>query len=123
MLSRIDAVLFDPDGVLIEPDKRPAAANRRSGRLCSTDEQGIALALKAGLKVVVLLNSRNSAAHRAQLERLGAIQFVLCDDRAVAVSLVNQCTGLSPKRMAYIGSCIEDLRAMKAVGFAAAVAG
>jgi len=114
ILPHIDNFLFDVDGVftdnrvLLFPGEDPVRTFH------SRDAYAVQHALKEGLRIVIITGGKSSGVEAA-FGRLGVKDFFyhVYDKSAKLKELIAQ--GLDPKRTAYMGDDIPDLRVMQQV--------
>jgi YrbI family 3-deoxy-D-manno-octulosonate 8-phosphate phosphatase len=119
-MEAIRLVIFDFDGVLtdnrvfVTQDGREAVASNRS------DGMGISMLLAAGIDAVVVTSEMNPVA-AARCRKLG-IECVQTLDKAAAVAGILRDRGLAAELVAFVGNDLNDLQAMRRVGWPVAVA-
>jgi 3-deoxy-D-manno-octulosonate 8-phosphate phosphatase (KDO 8-P phosphatase) len=114
LLSGIDNFLFDVDGVftnnqvLLYPGLDPVRVFH------SRDAFAVQHAVKEGLRIVIVSGGRSQGAMES-FTRLGVkdLHFSAHDKNALLDQLI--AAGLDPKRTAYMGDDLPDLRVMKRV--------
>jgi len=121
-LANIELLVLDVDGVLTDGGLIINADGSESKYFNTLDGHGIRMWKRAGLKVAFLSGrSSKPTKHRAeQLEIDHCLQE--CHNKLSALEKLVEQTGISAKKVAYIGDDLPDLPAMRAAGFSAAVA-
>lgn len=116
--ARIELLLLDVDGVLtdggITIDDRGVEAKRFDVR----DGQGIALLLRAGIKVG-FISGRASRVVRRRARELGvSMVYQAVQDKAAVYERIKSETGLRDDQIAYAGDDWADLAVLRRVGLA-----
>ncbi|MCX5800527.1 MAG: HAD hydrolase family protein [Candidatus Eisenbacteria bacterium] len=119
-MRRIKAVFFDVDGVLT--DGKIYLGRREDAKAYSTkDGFGILVAGTAGLEVS-LVTGRSSASVTRRAGELGIKAFQNVEDKLACVRTICERTGLGLDEVGFAGDDLNDLKVMKEVGVAFAVA-
>jgi len=119
-LRRIKAIFFDVDGVLT--DGRIYLGQTDDIKAYSTkDGFGIRVGQAAGLRVF-LVTGRSSASVRRRAGELGVKVSQNVGDKLGCVRRICSGAGLELDRVAFAGDDLNDLKVLKAVGVAFAVA-
>ena len=121
-LSAIQLLVLDVDGVLTDGTIGLDDRGRETKHYYSRDGLGIRLAQRAGLPVGVI-TGRGAPSVTLRLQELD-IELVVqrCDGKADGLRQVTQRAALTPAQAAFVGDDIVDLPAMRAAGYAIAVA-
>ena|GEM_PF-10317 len=121
LLADLDAVVTDFDGVHTDDHAWVDATGTEHVRVHRGDGLGIAALRDAGLPFLVLSTERNPVVTaRADKLRVAVLQGV--DDKAAALTAWLDERGLDPARVAYVGNDVNDLPALRLVGWPVAVA-
>lgn len=123
-LSKIKAVITDVDGVLTDGTFWWDAGDTELKRFCFADITGIPLAMKAGIRIV-LMSGESSASGMAIVERYAKklkIEDIYkgCHDKAQAVNEFAKKYKYDLSEICFVGDDINDLPALKIVGLSAA---
>lgn len=123
--ARIEAILFDVDGVLTDGSFEPGdegAGVRERKRFHSRDGLGLVLARKCGLRLG-FVTGRRSGVVRDRAAEL-SLDFLRegCLEKGAAFEDACEALGLAPAQVAFIGDDVQDLPALRRAGFAAAPA-
>ncbi len=123
--ARIEAILFDVDGVLtdggFEPGDEGAGISERK-RFHSRDGLGMLLARKSGIRLG-FITGRRSGVVRGRAAEL-SLDFLRegCFDKGSAFEDACEAFGLDAAQIAFVGDDVQDLPALRRAGFAAAPA-
>ena len=118
-LSSVRLVVFDFDGVFTDNRVSVSDDGRETVSCSRGDGMGISLLLEAGLDAVVV-TSEVSPVATVRCGKLG-IACRHTTDKAAAVSALAQERGVSAADVAYVGNDVNDLEAMRLVGWPVAV--
>lgn len=123
-LHKVKAVLMDVDGVLTDGTFWWGVGGEEYKRFCFADTTGIALALRAGIKIG-LISGESSEAGMTLVQRLADKLKIVnvykgCQDKAGAVRDFATRNGLSLSEICFIGDDYVDAEAMSIVGLAVA---
>jgi len=122
LLRSLEALVMDCDGVLTRGELFYDEAGRRLLAFDVKDGAGIALLVKAGVKVGVLSGRPSDIAEQRHRE-LGVAQFVSrCHDKAEGLRAMCRDFGVAPEHCVYIGDDLADLPAFRVAGLRVAVA-
>ncbi len=115
-LSKIEAIIFDIDGVL-SPSTVPMSDEGMPLRMVNVkDGYSIQLAVKKGLKIAIISGAADEALRR-RYNALGVTDIYLkASDKMPCLTDYIARTGLRPENIAYMGDDIPDLTVMGAVG-------
>lgn len=115
-LKTISTVIFDVDGVLSAETITLNADGEPLRTVNIKDGYAIQLAVKLGLRVVILTGG-NTQAVRLRYERLGVKDLLMGSDVKLRdYQLLKQRYGLSDEEILYMGDDIPDLEIMRVVG-------
>lgn len=118
---KIDAIVFDFDGVLTDnrvyvfEDGREAVCCNRA------DGLGFAFLRQAGLPAYIMSKETNPVV-RARAEKLGIPALVAIDDKDRALESLCHENGFTTARIMFVGNDINDLPALQVAGYPVAVA-
>jgi len=121
-LRQIKAVAMDVDGVLTDGSFWWGPNGEEFKRFCFADSTGVALALRAGLKVA-LISGESSEAGMKLVQRYAdklkiADVFKGWHDKKSAIEAFGRKYALALSDICYIGDDVIDVEAMSIVGFA-----
>lgn len=116
----IDAVITDFDGVHTADTAYLDETGRESVRVSRSDGLGVGRLRAAGIPMLILSKERNPVV-TARARKLGVEVLQGVDDKAPAVRSWLARHEIPLDRAAYVGNDINDLEAMKAVGWPVAV--
>jgi N-acylneuraminate cytidylyltransferase len=119
--ASIRALVTDFDGVHTDDSAIVNEAGFESVRVSRADGLGLQLLREAGLPILVLSKESNPVV-TARAKKLGVETMQGVDDKAAALSAWIQAHGLNPSGVMYVGNDVNDLPAMRVVGWPAAVA-
>jgi 3-deoxy-D-manno-octulosonate 8-phosphate phosphatase (KDO 8-P phosphatase) len=113
----IDLIVYDFDGVLTD-NRVLVLEDGREGVFCSrSDGLAIGMLKQEGVRQVIISTETNpvvsARAHKLGIE---VLQDIL--DKKSALEQFCQEQGLDPNRVVFIGNDLNDVEAMKSVGFA-----
>lgn len=123
--ARIEAILFDVDGVLtdgaFEPGDEAAGVPERK-RFHSRDGLGLVLARKSGIRLG-FITGRRSGVVRDRASEL-SLDYLRegCMNKGEAFEEACAALGLTPEQVAFVGDDVQDLPALRRAGFSAAPA-
>lgn len=123
--ARIEAILFDVDGVLtdgtFEPGDEDAGIPERK-RFHSRDGLGLVMAKRCGLRLGFVTGRRSGVVR----DRAGELSLDFlregCFEKGAAFEDACASLGLAAIQVAFVGDDVQDLPALKRAGFAAAPA-
>lgn len=121
LLSGIDAVVTDFDGVHTDDAAYVDASGGELVRVSRADGLGVAALRDAGYPLLILSKERHPVV-TARAAKLGVEVRQGVDDKATAVRSWLADRGLDASRVAYLGNDVNDLAAMAVVGWPLAVA-
>lgn len=116
----VDAVVTDFDGVHTPDTAYLDQTGRESVRVSRSDGLGVARLRAAGVPLLILSKERNPVV-AARAAKLGVEVLQAVDDKAPAVRAWLADHRIEPERAAYVGNDVNDLEAMRAVGWPVAV--
>jgi N-acylneuraminate cytidylyltransferase len=116
----VDALVTDFDGVHTDDRAVISADGVESVIVNRRDGHGVSLLRSAGIPVLILSTEQNPVvARRASKLQVEVLQGI--DDKAAALAGWAQRRGLPLDRIAYLGNDVNDLPALKSVGWPVAV--
>ncbi len=122
ILRNIRLFATDVDGVLTDGGMYYAESGDEWKKFNTRDGMGIKLLQKAGLVTAIITQeSTKLVSRRAQKLAIPEVHQGAWDKLSVLQDLINRY-GLTMKHVAYIGDDVNDVQALKAVGFSAAPA-
>jgi N-acylneuraminate cytidylyltransferase len=117
----VDAVITDFDGVHTDDTAIVATDGSEAVRVSRSDGMGVERLLAAGVPVLIVSKERDAVvAARANKLRIPVLHGV--EDKAAAVTQWCTEAGIDPARVAYVGNDVNDLPALRIVGWPIAVA-
>ena len=117
----VDAVVTDFDGVHTDDRLYLSQDGVESVQVSREDGMGVALARKAGIRMLILSTETNPVVTaRAQKLEIRAVQGQA--DKAQALKEWIAEEGLDPGRVAYLGNDVNDLGCLRMVGWPVVVA-
>lgn len=120
-MTDVDALVMDFDGVHTDDHAYIDAGGNELVRVSRFDGMGVARLRRAGIPQLILSTERNPVVTaRANKLQVDVVQDV--DDKAAALEQWMAERQLDPARVAYVGNDVNDLAAMKDVGWPVAVA-
>lgn len=121
-LQNIRLLATDVDGVLTDAGMYYSESGDELKKFNTRDGMGIKLLQKAGLITAIVTQERTKlVARRAEKLTIPELHQGVMDKLAVIREMAERY-GLSLRQIAYIGDDINDLEALKAVGFSASPA-
>lgn len=117
----VDAVVTDFDGVHTDDTAWVDGDGNESVRVSRSDGMGVALLRRAGIPVFIL-SSETHHVVRARAEKLGVEVLHGVGDKASALVAWAERAGVPLERIAYLGNDVNDLPALRLVGWPVAVA-
>lgn len=122
VLRRIRLLATDVDGVLTDAGMYYSESGDEWKKFNTRDGMGIKLLQKAGLITAIVTQERTKlVARRAEKLAIPEVHQGVMDKLGVVRAMADR-HGLSLEQVAYIGDDVNDLEALKAVGFSAAPA-
>jgi YrbI family 3-deoxy-D-manno-octulosonate 8-phosphate phosphatase len=122
VLQRIRLFATDVDGVLTDAGMYYAESGDEWKRFNTRDGMGIKLLQKAGIITAIVTQERTKlVARRAEKLAIPELHQGVMDKLTVIREMADR-HGLSLQQVAYIGDDVNDLEALKAVGFSASPA-
>lgn len=116
----VDAVVTDFDGVHTDDTALVTQTGDEAVRVSRSDGMGVALLRRAGIPMLILSTEQNPVVS-ARARKLGVDVRQGVDDKATAVREWADAVGVPLSRVAYLGNDVNDLGALEAVGWPAAV--
>lgn len=121
-MKEVKAIALDVDGVLTDGGVWWGPSGEEWKRFCFADIMGVSLARKAGL-VVALISGEDSPLVDRFAAKMGITDVEKnCKDKAEALRRFSEHAGLALSEVCFMGDDINDVRAMRLAGFAAAPA-
>jgi 3-deoxy-D-manno-octulosonate 8-phosphate phosphatase (KDO 8-P phosphatase) len=119
---RIQAVIFDVDGVLTDGSLFLGDDGQEYKAFYSRDGHGMVMLRDSGVTIAII-TGRRSEVVRIRMHSLG-IEHVYqgCREKLPAYQELKQRLGLDDSQLAYVGDDVVDLPAMRRAGLAVAVA-
>jgi len=117
----VRAVVTDFDGVHTDDRATVDEDGRESVTVSRSDGFGIGLLRRAGLPFLILSKERNPVVS-ARAAKLGVEVLQAVDDKASAIREWAERRGIDLAQVAYVGNDVNDLPAMRLVGWPVAVA-
>lgn len=122
ILQDIRLFATDVDGVLTDAGMYYSETGDEWKKFNTRDGMGIKLLQKAGLITAIVTQERTKlVARRAEKLTIPEVHQGVMDKRAVIREMAERY-GLSLRQVAYVGDDVNDLDALKAVGFSASPA-
>ena len=122
LLSQIRLFATDVDGVLTDAGMYYAESGDEWKKFNTRDGMGIKLLQRAGIITAIVTQERTKlVARRAEKLKIPELHQGVMDKLTVIREMAAR-HGLSLKQVAYIGDDVNDLEALKAVGFSASPA-
>jgi len=122
LLSQIRLFATDVDGVLTDAGMYYAESGNEWKKFNTRDGMGIKLLQRAGIITAIVTQERTKlVARRAEKLTIPELHQGVMDKLTVIREMAAR-HGLSLKQVAYIGDDVNDLEALKAVGFSASPA-
>jgi 3-deoxy-D-manno-octulosonate 8-phosphate phosphatase (KDO 8-P phosphatase) len=122
MLSNVDLLLLDVDGVLTDGTITYSDSGEQVKNFNACDGLGLRLLMQAGIKVGII-TGRESKALGFRCKNLGiTLLFAGIKDKANVLEQISSSTGVAIEKMAYAGDDLIDLPVMKRVGVSISVA-
>jgi len=122
ILRRIKLFAMDVDGVLTDSGMYYAESGDEWKKFNTRDGMGIKLLQRAGIITAIVTQERTKlVARRAEKLTIPELHQGVMDKLTVIREMAAR-HGLSLKQVAYIGDDVNDLEALKAVGFSASPA-
>lgn len=115
-LNKITTLIFDVDGVLSAETITLAASGEPLRTVNIKDGYAIQLAVKCGLRVVILTGGKTDAV-RMRYEGLGVRDVLMgCDVKVLAYDQLCERYGIRDDEVLYMGDDIPDYEVMRRVG-------
>jgi 3-deoxy-D-manno-octulosonate 8-phosphate phosphatase (KDO 8-P phosphatase) len=122
LLSQIRLFATDVDGVLTDAGMYYSESGDEWKKFNTRDGMGIKLLQRAGIITAIVTQERTKlVARRAEKLKIPELHQGVMDKLTVIQEMAAR-HGLSLKQVAYIGDDVNDLEALKAVGFSASPA-
>jgi len=117
----VDAVVTDFDGVHTDDRATVDTTGTESVRVHRGDGLGVARLRQAGIPLLILSTETNPVV-AVRADKLGAEYRQGVDDKAAVLDEWLAARGLDARRVAYLGNDVNDLPALRRVGWPVAVA-
>ena len=115
-VNQIILIIFDFDGVMTD-NRVLVFEDGREAVFCNrADGQGISLLRRDGLKMLILSTETNAVV-TARAAKLGIDVVQSCSDKRAAVVEIMQQHRVTPDQVMFVGNDVNDLDAMKSVGW------
>ena len=115
-LANIELLLLDVDGVLTDGSITYSDSGEQIKSFHSRDGLGMRLLMDAGIKIGII-TGRKSKALEYRCENLGiTLLFDGIRDKSNALDKIISQTGITAKKMAFVGDDLMDLPVLKIVG-------
>lgn len=114
--ERIDLVVFDFDGVFTDNRVLTAQDGTESVLCDRRDSLGLEMLKAAGIPAFILTLETNPVV-QARADKIGIEVVRGCHDKASFLSAYFRNHSIDPARVAYVGNDLNDLEAMRLVGF------
>ena len=118
----VRAVVTDFDGVHTDDTAFVDSEGREQVRVSREDGMGVSLLRRAGIPMLILSTETNAVV-RARADKLQVPVLHGIDDKATALAGWAAEHGIALSDIAYLGNDVNDLPAMRIVGWPVAVAG
>lgn len=119
VLKQIRLFATDVDGVLTDAGMYYSESGEELKKFNTRDGMGIKLLQKAGIITAIVTQERTKlVARRGEKLAIPEVHQGVMDKRSLVQELASRY-GLSMAQVAYIGDDVNDLEALKAVGFSA----
>ena len=121
-LKRVRALAMDVDGVLTDAGMYYSETGDELKKFNTRDGMGIKMLQAAGLLTAIITKEKTAIVERrGQKLAIPDVEQGV-DDKLLALTQLAQKHGLSLEEVAYIGDDVNDLEALRRVGFSAAPA-
>ena len=115
-VARVEAVVFDVDGVLTDGSITPTPDGDFIRRYYAKDGYAMAYALREGLKICIISGGRGKMLEN-RMRLLGVTRMYLdCMDKVQAMGEFFKDYDINPENVIYMGDDIPDLECMRIVG-------
>lgn len=115
-VARVEAVVFDVDGVLTDGSITPTPDGDFIRRYYAKDGYAMAYALREGLKICIISGGRGKMLEN-RMRLLGVTRMYLnCMDKVQAMGEFFKDYNINPENVIYMGDDIPDLECMRMVG-------
>ena len=115
-IARVEAFVFDVDGVMTDGGIIPTAEGDFIRRYNAKDGYALAYAVKLGYKVCIITGGRGKTLEN-RLRMLGIRRYYIdCMDKITTIRNYFAEEGIDPARVIYMGDDIPDLECMREVG-------
>src|SRR2546427_3365043 len=121
-LRRVQMVATDVDGVLTDAGMYYSESGEELKKFNTRDGMGIKLLQAAGLVTAFITREKTAIVERRGQKLAVPEVHQGIDDKLAMLTTLAQKYGLSLDQVAYIGDDVNDLKALRAVGFSAAPA-
>ena len=122
MSRRVDAVVMDVDGVLTDGTFWWGPNGEEWKRFCFADVMGISIGRKAGLVFGLISGEASPLVDRFAARMSIDEVYAGCKDKAAALRLFSERTGIALERICFVGDDVNDLSAFAIAGMSAAPA-
>ena len=122
VLKRVRLVAMDVDGVLTDAGMYYSETGDELKKFNTRDGMGIKLLQAAGLVTAFITKEKTAIVERRGQKLAVPEVHQGIDDKLAALTTLVKKYGLSLDQVAYIGDDVNDLDALRAVGFSAATA-
>lgn len=119
--ARVRLACFDVDGTLTDGRLAFDSDGRETKTFHVHDGQGLVLLRKSGISVALITARKGGIVERRAAE-LGVEAYVAVGDKLARVQTLCDTLDITLDEVAFMGDDLPDLRAMRAVGLAAAPA-
>lgn len=121
-MKELKAIALDVDGVLTDGGVWWGPGGEEWKRFCFADIMGVSLARKAGL-VVALISGEDSSLVDRFAAKMGIADVEKnCKDKEAALRRFSERAGVALSEICFMGDDVNDIRAMRLAGLAAAPA-
>lgn len=122
VLKRVRLVAMDVDGVLTDAGMYYSESGDELKKFNTRDGMGIKMLQAAGLVTAFITREKTAIVARRSQKLVVSEVHQGIDDKLAVITTLAQKYGLSLDQVAYIGDDVNDLGALRAVGFSAAPA-
>lgn len=117
--TKVQLFVTDVDGVLTDAGMYYSESGDELKKFNTRDGMGLALLKKAGLQVAIMTSESTKIVEK-RAEKLGInLLFQGLSDKKAALEELTSNLGITMENVAYIGDDINDLEAMRLVGYSA----
>lgn len=118
-LRKIKLLVLDVDGVLTDAGMYYGEGEEELKKFNTRDGKGIELIRNMGIKTVFITNEKTLLVERRAKKLKIDFLFQGVSDKVAVLKKLMEDNNMTPEDVAYIGDDINDMDAMKAVGFSA----